>query len=332
MGEFRNLLLLLAVSSPVFLLAQTREQGTAQATDPQQPPAMGAPALEPSYKKDALSTAMTGARVELASGDLLEIAVFDTPELNQRVRVNSDGMIQLSLIGEISVRSLSPDELGTIIQSKLVDGHFVRKPQVSVFVAEYAGQMANVTGEVNRPGAYALLSSHRLMDLIAAAGGLSAKAGNEVTLTHGGNSASSSVIDLSDKDASRNNPEIAAGDSITVGQAGIVYVLGDVARSGGFLLDRRRTLSVVQAVALAEGTLPSASIKKVRLIRASVESRQEILLDLKMILKGQSPDPQLQAGDILYIPSSLVRGMGRQSIETILATVSGMAIYSSYHF
>jgi polysaccharide export outer membrane protein len=137
-------------------------------------------------------------------------------------------------------------------------------------------------------------------------------------------------VDLSDKDASRSNPEIMPGDAVSVEQAGIVYVLGDVERPGGFLIDRRVTLSVVQALALAEGLKPSAGITKARLIRATEAGRQDIPLDVKLILKAQKPDVTLQAGDIIYVPSTLLRGMGRLGIQTILATASGVAIYASY--
>lgn len=332
MDKHRDTLLLLAMAVPSLLLAQSRELGTTQAVEPQQQSVGSASAVAPSYGSDAMSTSMNSAQIALGSGDLLEITVFDTPELSQKVRVNSDDKIILALIGEIDVKGISPTALEMLIRSKLVDGHFVKNPQISVFVAEYAGQMANVTGEVNRPGAFPLLRTHHLADLIAVAGGLSSRAGNTVTITHQGDSNSSIVIDLTDKDETRRNPEIKPGDSITVSQAGIIYVLGDVNRSGGFLLDHRGSLSALQAIALAEGMLPSASLRKAQLIRTRDGNRQEIMLDLQMIMKAQSPDFQLQAGDILYIPRSLTRGMGRQTIETILATLSGVAVYSSYRF
>jgi polysaccharide export outer membrane protein len=320
---------------PAFLSAQTREPGTTQAADVQPASQAGgnSSSTMASYSTDALSTPMTGARIGLGAGDLLEVTVFDTPELTQKVRVNSEGKIELALIGEIGVEGISPDALGRQIRAKLVDGHFVKDPQVSVFVAEYAGQMAYVTGEVNHPGAYPLLRSHHLADLIAVAGGLSSRAGNSVTIQHEKSSAPPVVIDLANQDANQSNPEIAPGDSITVSQAGIIYVLGDVMRPGGFLLDRRSTLSVAQAVALAEGTNPSASIRKTRLLRANGGNRQEIPVDLKLVLKAEIPDPQLQSGDILYIPPSALRGMGRQTLQTILSgTLSGIAIYSAGHF
>jgi polysaccharide export outer membrane protein len=133
---------------------------------------------------------------------------------------------------------------------------------------------------------------------------------------------------LTDKDEQQGNPEIKPGDSIAVAQTGIVYVLGDVTRPGGFLLDRRTSLSAVQAVALAEGTTPSAALSKARLIRTSQNTRQEIPLNLRSILKSQSPDVPMQAGDIIFVPGSVTRGLGRASIQTILATASGVAIYA----
>jgi polysaccharide export outer membrane protein len=234
----------------------------------------------------------------------------------------------MPLIGEIAIRGMKPNELEGIIRRKLIEGRFVKDPQVSVFVAEYAGQTAYITGEITKPGAYALLRSHRLRDLIGVAGGLTPRAGNTVTITHEGDSAEPTRVELSDSDENHGNPEIKPGDSVSVGQCGIVYVLGDVERPGGFVLDRRSSLSVIQALALAEGTKSSASLNKARLIRASGEQRQEIPLKLRMILQSKSPDIVLQSGDIIFVPGSLTRGMGRRTIDTILATASGVAIYA----
>jgi len=308
----------------VALGAQVEDSGNPGRT----PSTKNLPSTGGEYSRDAFSTTMTGARVVLGPGDQLEISVFDTPELTQRVRVNSEGKITLALIGEIAVRGMSPDNLGKVITRKLIDGNFMKDPQVSVFVLEYAGQMAYVTGEVARPGAYALLRSHRLLDLVSVAGGLTSRAGNRVTIVRGEGSAPPIQVDLSDKDENRSNPEILPGDSITVSQAGIVYVLGDVDRPGGFVLDRRSKLSVVQAVALAQGTKPSASLSKALLIRTTGEIRQEIPLNLKMILKSASPDPHLIAGDIVYVPSTIIHGMGRKSLEVIEESVGLAAVYA----
>jgi len=285
--------------------------------------------VESPYSKDAFSTTMTGARVILGPGDLLEITIFDTPELAQRARIDSEGKITLALIGEIAARGLSPDKLAGAITRKLVDGDFMKDPQVSVFVLEYAGQIAYVTGEVTRPGAYALLRSHRLLDLISVAGGLSPHAGNAVTIVRGDKPAQNILVDLSDKDEARSNPDILPGDSITVGQTGIVYILGDVNRPGGYMLDRRTTLSVAQAMALAEGAKPSATLGKTVLIRTIQGKQQQIPINLKMILKSRSPDLLLAAGDIVYVPGSLLHGMGRTTLEVIESSAGLAAVYAT---
>jgi polysaccharide export outer membrane protein len=338
---------ILLIMVPVFVLAQTRETNQQQQSPGVGPEAQGinedgensaqTQSTKDSssvgggiaYTRDAFSTTMTGARVMLGAGDHLEIHVFDTPEMTQTVRVNSDGKITLALIGEIDVRGMAPDKLAGVITRKLIDGNFMKDPQVSVYVLEYAGQMAYVTGEVTRPGAYTLLRSHRLLDLISVAGGLTSHAGNTVTIVRGDTSAEHTLVDLSDKDENRSNPEILPGDSITVAQTGVVYVLGDVTRPGGFLLDRRTTLSVVQALALAEGTKSSAALTKALLIRASQGNRQVTPLDLKTMLKSQSPDLLLEAGDIVFVPGSLTRGMGKTSLEVIMSSAGLAAVYAT---
>jgi polysaccharide export outer membrane protein len=318
------------LSFSILAQSQVRDQDSRQvhARDTQLPNTGNQPRSDAFAAKDSLFTGITGERVVLGPGDLLEISVFDIPELTQRVRVNSGDKIALPLIGEVEVKNLTPDALEKLIAQRLIDGHFVKEPQVSVFVAEYAGQMVYITGEVTRPGAYPLLRSHRLRDLISVAGGLTPRAGNKVAIARNGETSQSIQVDLGDKEESQSNPEIVPGDSITVNQTGIVYVLGDVQRPGGFLLDRRGTLSVMQALALAEGTKSSASLSKASLIRTTQTGRQEIPLNIRRILKSQNPDLGLQADDIIFIPGSLTRGMGRQAIETILSTASGVAIYA----
>jgi polysaccharide export outer membrane protein len=277
-----------------------------------------------------MSTTVTGTHAILGTGDLLGVGVFGVPDLNQRVRVDNDGVIHLALIGDIAVTGKSAEWVRNQIAEKLVDGHYVKNPQVELYVIEYSGQMAYITGEINRPGAYSLLRSHRLTDLIATAGGLTPKAGTAITINHNGDTKNAIHVDLNDKDDSHSNPEIEPGDTIDVGMTGIVYVLGNVGHPGGFLLDRRTTLSFMKAIALAEGPTPSGSITKAVLIHSSEPNSQPVPVNLKMILKARDPDIQLVAGDIIWVGDSATRNLGRLALETIMATASGVAIYSSY--
>ena len=286
-----------------------------------------APPGEVSEPRDSLSTTLTGAPALIGPGDQIEIGVFDTPELTQRVRVSSEGKITLSLIGDLQVSNITPEELRGRIAEELVKGRFVRNPQVSVFVSGYAGQISYVDGEVLRPGAYPLLRSHRLLDLIAVAGGPTAWAGNSVTVTKASAPALLLRLELSGGTSAENNPEIFPGDRITISRSGIVYVLGEVTRPGGFVIGRQDSISVLQALSLAEGLQSSASITKATLIRKDGSSTQQIPVNVKKILKAEVPDVAVQAGDILYIQGSLTRGLGRSALITAIGTASAAAIY-----
>lgn len=275
-------------------------------------------------------TTVTGARAIIGSGDLMEVTVFQVPELTQRVRVDDDGRIHLALIGDLAVSGKSPAWVRDQITKQLVDGHFVKQPQVEVYIVQYSGQVAYISGEVGRPGAYSLLRSHRLMDLIAVAGGLTPRAANSATISRNGDTIAAIQVDLKNPDAAVGNPEIEPGDSVTIGLAGIVYVLGNVTRPGGFVLDRRTTLTFTQALALAEGPSSIGSITKAVVIHSAQPNTPPTPVNLKKILKASSPDIQMQAGDIIWVGDSAFRNIGRLALETIFGTASGVAVYSSY--
>jgi polysaccharide export outer membrane protein len=148
-----------------------------------------------------------------------------------------------------------------------------------------------------------------------------------VTIVHGGDQLEPIQASLKSKEDAQDNPEIRPGDRITVGRAGIVYVLGKVGRPGGFQIDRQNTITVLQALSLAEGLQTSASIKKATLFRKTAESHQEIAVNIKRILAAQSPDLAVQDGDILYINGSFFRGLGRDAFLTLLGTASTASIY-----
>jgi polysaccharide biosynthesis/export protein len=272
-----------------------------------------------------LSTTMTAAPVHISPGDLLEIGVFDTPELAGKVRVNSDGDITLPLVGALHIGGLSPEQVESLLASSLHDENFVKDAQVSVFVAEYASQAVYVLGEVVKPGPYPLMGSHRLLDFISAAGGFTPRAGKTITLKTSADPDHPKTIGpaSAEKDL---NPEIAAGDSILISQAGIVYVLGDVNRPGGFMLDRQDSLTIIQALALAEGTVSTAAQSSAKLIRTTANGRQEIPVNLKAILKSKNTDLAMQSNDILFVPGSTVKGVLKNA-ESLAPVAASALIY-----
>jgi polysaccharide export outer membrane protein len=269
-------------------------------------------------------------KLSIGPGDELEVSVYGVPELSQHVRVSSAGDIDLALVGAVHVAGLASDEAEALVEQRLVDGSFVTKPHVTIYVKEYTTQAVSVAGEVNKPGAYPALGTRRLYDAFMQAGGLTQTAGRTVTIAHAGQ-ASPNVVSLSSDPAksAQANIEILPGDTIFVSKAPIVYVIGEVTKPGGYVLPDAKDgdvaspeLTVMRLIALASGPIHGAALNQSKIIRRSANGIQELPISLKKIMAGKSPDLPLQAEDILYIPA----GRGSPT-GTILGLLASAAIY-----
>jgi polysaccharide export outer membrane protein len=299
-----------------------------------QPASATLPTVDPGSTSDtprsanSMVTTMTSGPVNIEAGDLLAISVFSSPEMVARVRVTNEGDISFPLLGKLHVSGMMPQDAQDMIRDQLVKNDLVKNPQVDVFVLEYANQVVYVLGEVIKPGAYPVMGSHQLFDFITIAGSFTARAGKAITITRQGHSDAPEVIPFSrDPNASGINPQVNAGDTIYVGQAGLVYVVGDVARPGGFVLYPADRLTVMKAMALAEGTKSTAKLTNARLVRITEKGREEIPLDLKKIYQAKAADQELQDQDIIYVPNSTARSAVGRSAEAVLQVAVGAAIY-----
>src|SRR6202521_3916771 len=176
------------------------------------PSVTGAPhAIQPGES----ATTHSGSSLSLEAGDLVEVGVYNVPELTTKARVSSKGEIYLPLIDYVHVSGLTAEEAEGLIQKRLSDGGFVKGPHVTVFVDQYASQGASVLGEVARPGVYPMFGQVRLFDLISAAGGLTEKAGNSVTITRRNqpDKPVSLVLARNLSDSPLANIEISPGDT-----------------------------------------------------------------------------------------------------------------------
>jgi polysaccharide biosynthesis/export protein len=121
---------------------------------------------------------------------------------------------------------------------------------------------------------------------------------------------------------------VMPGDSIIVPKAGIVYVLGDVSHPGGYTMTNTESqITVLQLIARAGGTNHSAMPSSSKLIRNSATGYSESPLPLSAIQKGKSPDVQLQANDIIYVPFSYLRNFGMQATG-VVGSLGSAAIYA----
>lgn len=276
----------------------------------------------------SLTTAASPADLRIGSGDLLEIAVFGAPDFDKQVRVSSSGEVTLPLLGPVKLGGITTAEAEKLLEKKLVDGGFFNDPHVSVFEKEYQTQGVSVLGEVQKPGIYPMLGSHKLFDVISAAGGLTPKAGNQVTITHRERGQASQNLTMAGNgsDSTQNNPDIMPGDTVVIQKAGVVYVVGDVHLPGGFVMDKPQ-LTVLQALAMAQGANPTAKLDAAKLIRRTGNERQEVPIALKKILASKSPDINLQADDILFVPNSAAKTAFHRGLEAIVQAATGVAIY-----
>ncbi len=270
----------------------------------------------------------SGAAGPIGAGDLVEMSVFDTPELSGKLRVNNSGDIILPLVGSIHVGGLKAEDVQSLIRQKFIDGGFLKDPQVTVFVAEYATQGVSVLGEVKNPGIYPAFGSHNLMDYLSSAGGLTPLAGTNITITRAGHPDDPEHVKISASVAPKplNNPAILPGDSVFVEKTGLVYVIGEVARPGGFPMDHDDHLTILQAIALAQGTTFTAAKGSTKIIRTTPQGHEEIPVNLKKILASKATDEPLQDNDILFVPSSAGRAT-LKNMESLLPIAASATIY-----
>jgi polysaccharide export outer membrane protein len=301
--------------------------------------------------------------------DLLEISVFEAPEFSTVVRASTSGEISMPMLGTVHAAGLTPRELDSVLEELLrrtymKDPHvnvFVKEMpshSVSVFgavrkpgVLQIRGAKSLVEilslaeGLADDAGNTVLITHHNELASLLPANGAPEPTQNEAEQVN--NSKGSSFADHSADMASgttteeinlkellesgnpRLNVSVYPGDSVTVPHAGIVYVVGEVRKPGGFQLKGNEKVTVLQALALAEGLTRTAAKGRARIMRTDQKTgaRAEIPIDLEKVLSGKVLDPPLQSRDILFVPNSTGRSAFNRGLETAIAVGSGLAIY-----
>ena len=283
----------------------------------------------------------------LGPEDVVSIEVFNVPELKQTVRVENDGTIWVKLLGRVQAAGLTTTALREELESAW-GKDYLENPKVVVFVREFHGRPVSVIGAVEKPGIYQLPGPRTLIEVLSLAGGLlkrtNGAAGRTVYITRKGDfgdlemapgmhqtAANQIEIDLKRLLYSRHvelNIQIKPFDVVSVSKAGVVYVAGEVKKPGGFLLDDRDAFTVLEALALAEGLTANAAKKSARVIhRSDNGSLSDTQVDVGKILNGKADDVVLAANDVLFIPNSRVKYVGKRSAESVVGTLSGLIVF-----
>jgi len=308
------------------------------------------------------------ADYRIGADDLLEVSVYGAPDLDRTVRVSANGWISLPLIGNVQAMGLTSGQLEGEV-AILLQKKYMTHPQVSVFLKEMQSHPVSVIGAVGKPGVFQIRGAESLIEVLSMAQGLADDAGDSVIVMRRDGVANPAFtrspdsqkvnagtlrdvsakpgpplssegneglrIDLKDLLVSadpRYNVMVYPGDEVKVPPAGIIYVVGQVRKPGGFLLKTNQSLSVLQALALAEGTTSTSAGKAARIIRTEEQSgkREEIRVNLNRILSGKAPDPMLESKDILFVPNSAGKTAFYRGAEAAVSITGGLIVYRSW--
>ncbi len=282
----------------------------------------------------------------LGPDDQLEISGPELSELaNKPVRVDGDGDIQVPLGGRVHVSGLTAQQTEKELNKVL--SKYIRDPQIVVSIAEVRSQPVSILGAVNAPGVHQVQGHKTLLEMLALAGGIRPDAGYSVRITRqvewGCLPLPKTELDASGrftvaelnlkKIMEAKNPEeniqIFPHDVISVPKAEMVYVIGEVKRSGGFVLGEHQSISVLQVLSLAEGLNTTADARHARILRLNrdADKREEMAVDVKDVLNGKKADVALRGDDILFIPGSTGKKAALRGIEAAIQTGTGMAIW-----
>ena len=260
--------------------------------------------------------------------DLIAVSVYDAPELSRTIRVDPEGFIHLPLVRQrIKAGGQYPADIEALIARALRDEQLLVDPFVTVTIAEYHSRPISVAGAVRLPLVFQADGPTTLLQAIARAQGLREDAGGEILVSRAQPGADGNGSPLTRRIPVRGliddaNPELnvvlMGGEEIRVPEVSKIYVVGNVKRPGGFPVRGGVDTTVLQMLALAEGTLPFAAKQAYVFRRDASGSKKDVEIHLDMILKRKSPDVVLQANDILYVPDNRGRRLSVAAIEKAL--------------
>lgn len=268
--------------------------------------------------------------LRLAPGYLLQMDIYNVPEMSTELRVDEDGNVIIPLVGRIHVEGDTLEQAQNAIADSLVNGQILKDPQVTLNILQFSAKYVSVLGEVHTPGRIQLLAPEPLGDVLATVGGETIAAGNHIQVQHREENGKIATQDI--HYAQGQNPHILQaimidpGDTVLIHRAGIIYVLGAVNKPGGYLMVNNGTMDVIQAISMAGGTTLQASTRWAIVVRRQGDGFVQFRVPLGKMEKGAASPVQLQLNDALYVPVSswksvLING------SNVLSAATSAAVY-----
>jgi polysaccharide biosynthesis/export protein len=301
----------------------------------------------PNNRDDGASAQQLRSTYIVGPDDLIIVRGMHADEVvDKPFRVEANGNISLPLVGHLRAGGLTIEQFEADLTGRLK--RFYKDPQISVSVSDFRSQPVSIVGAVANPSVHQLQGSKTVLEILSLVGGVRSDAGPVLKITrrmewgpipvegaHVDETGEFSIAELNLRDlldAKRPSENILVRplDVISIPASAIVYVIGEVKKSGGFVLGPRSSLSVLEAVSLAEGFQPKASPRNAKILRTTMgadKHRIEIPINLQKILAGKAPDMPLQPDDILLVPNSAARNAALRSMETALQIGTGLVIW-----
>lgn len=273
----------------------------------------------------------------IAPNDLLAISVYGAPELTRTVRVGAEGAIRLPMLKrKIDAAGLMPGVLEERIAKALEQEEILVDPAVTVTIAQYHSRPISVAGAVKHPLTFQVSRPITVLEALARAEGVTEEAGAEILITRPSEAIGETplvervpVKALIDTGDSPWNLILNGGEELRVPPVGRVFVVGNVKRPGAFRIDDPFGMTVLKALAMAEGLTPY-STNQAYIYHHLDGTSQEVAVDLRKIMDRKAPDVPLGSSDIFYIPDNRTRRATMNAIEKAIgfatATASGALI------
>jgi polysaccharide export outer membrane protein len=131
---------------------------------------LGKPALAPASGTGAATAVVPPADYVIGPDDLLSVVFWREAEMSSQVRVRPDGKISLPLLTDVPAAGLTPQELQVRLEREAKD--FITEPKAAVVVLEINSLRVFVVGQVTKPGVFPLKSPTKVLQVLAAAGGV----------------------------------------------------------------------------------------------------------------------------------------------------------------
>jgi len=266
----------------------------------------------------------------LGAGDIIEVSVIGIPGLD-RQEFTLDGKCQIYLpyVNQVRLSGMTAHDAQIKI-AVLFEVSLLENPQVTVRVKELKSQFCYVLGAVHKPGKIQLTQPAFLLDALTLAGGLTDKADVRLQIRHGSPPEPTTqaaeppasketqeifLTDLFYDGDPRRNVAIHSGDIITVPERkeALYFVVGDIQKPGPFAIANGEKATLSKALANAGGPLKTASGSKTMIIRQNPggEMPTQIKVDAVAVLKGEVRDIDLMENDIVLVPGSTSRTLGK---------------------